>query len=333
MIGRYLALRRAGVLSLNARNGRYIMARNQRRFYPLVDDKIRSKMLLQEYGIAVPSMLDTIRTQYHAGHLLERLEPHREFVIKPASGSGGDGIVVITSRRHDYWVTAGGSILTIDDLQFHVSGILNGMYSLGGQPDAALIEALVHCDPVLRTIAPEGVPDIRVIVYRGIPVMAMMRLPTRRSGGRANLHQGAIGVGIEMTAGHTLHAVMERRVVDAHPDSGASVSDFRIPGWPSLLELAARCQGAVGLGYLGVDIVLDRDRGPLVLELNARPGLSIQIANQAGLQRRLQAVDELPEPETASFSTRLVWMKELAEAGWPPDGRLDHDAASVSGMA
>jgi D-alanine-D-alanine ligase-like ATP-grasp enzyme len=45
------------------------------------------------------------------------------------------------------------------------------------------------------------------------------------------------------------------------------------------------------LGYLGVDIVLDRDKGPLLLELNARPGLSIQIANGAGLVPRLEVIE------------------------------------------
>lgn len=333
MIGRYLALKRAGVLSLNARNGRYIMARNQRRFYPLVDDKIRCKQLLEAHGIPVPRMLDFIRTQYESGHLARHLEGLDEFVIKPASGSGGDGIVVIVSRRHDYWVTAGGGILTIDDLQFHVSGILNGMYSLGGQPDSALFEALVRSDPVLKRLAPDGVADIRVVVYRGIPVMAMMRLPTRRSGGCANLHRGAIGAGINMVTGRTLHAVMDHRIVDSHPDSGVSIEGLEVPGWAGLLELAARCQNAVGLGYLGVDIVLDADRGPLVLELNARPGLSIQIANQTGLEARLRAVDELPEPETASLGTRLAWMKMLAEADWPPDGRLDGRPGPVDAAA
>lgn len=323
MIGRYLALKRAGVLSLNARNGRYILARNSRRFYPLVDNKIRCKRLLQEYGIAVPAMLDEIRTQYDAGHLAHRLEEHHQFVIKPASGSGGDGIIVIGSRRNGRWISPGGNIYTIGDLAFHVSGILNGMYSLGGQPDAALIEALVHPDAVLMGIAPVGVPDIRVIVYRGIPAMAMMRLPTRSSGGRANLHQGAIGVGIDMASGRTLCGVMDHRIVDSHPDSGAMVANFQVPGWSRLLELAARCQMAVGLGYLGVDIVLDAEHGPLVLELNARPGLAIQIANQAGLETRLKAIDELPEPETASLGVRLEWMKSLSGMNWPPDGRLD----------
>ena len=44
--------------------------------------------------------------------------------------------------------------------------------------------------------------------------------------------------------------------------------------------------------YQGVDIVIDKDLGPLILELNARPGLNIQIANQTGIRTRLELINE-----------------------------------------
>lgn len=311
-ISRYRDLRRAGVLGLNARNACYIMTRNQRRLYPLVDDKIQCKRMLQQRGIAVPVLLDSIRGQYEAGHLDKRLQQLDKFAIKPASGSGGDGIIVIVARRNQRWISAGGSAYSLDDIQFHVSGILNGMYSLGGQPDAAMFETLIEPAEVLKPIAPFGVPDIRVIVYRGIPVMAMMRVPTRMSGGRANLHQGAIGVGVDLVSGVTHAGVMQNHVVELHPDSGASINDFSIPDWPDLLAMAARCQQAIPLGYLGVDIVLDERHGPQVLELNARPGLAIQIANQCGLRKRLQRVDALGEPESMSLEERLACVAKIS---------------------
>ncbi len=66
--------------------------------------------------------------------------------------------------------------------------------------------------------------------------------------------------------------------------------------WTEVLNIAARSADAIGLGYLGVDIVIDRHRGPLLLELNARPGLAIQIANRSGLAPRIRAIDTL-EPK------------------------------------
>lgn len=316
MIGVYRRLRAAGILGLNDRNANFIMPRNPRRLYPLVDNKILCKRRLQAHGIAVPELLGQITSQYEAGHLKDRLAELDEFVIKPASGSGGDGIVVITGRQRSGWISAGGRILRLADLQYHVAGILAGMYSLGGQSDTAMLEALIHPDPVLKPVAPEGVPDIRIIVYRGVPVMAMMRLPTRRSGGKANLHQGAIGAGVDVATGVTLKAVMNSSVVDQHPDTAASVEAFSLPDWPALLLTAARCYNAVPLGYLGVDLVLDRDHGPLVLEMNARPGLAIQIANGSGLRTRLTLIDQIEAPEDRSPEQRVELAVGLARSGW-----------------
>lgn len=316
MIGLYRRLREAGVLGLNDRNANFIMRRNPRRLYPLVDNKIQCKQKLIESGIAVPQLLGEIRGQYEAGHLGQRLSGLDEFVIKPASGSGGDGIVVITGRQRKGWVTAGGRLISLSDIQYHVAGILAGMYSLGGQTDSAMLEALIHPDPVLKPVAPEGVPDIRIIVYRGVPVMAMMRLPTRRSGGKANLHQGAIGAGVDVATGITLKAVMNSSVVDQHPDTAASVEAFQLPDWEGLLLTATRCYDAIPLGYLGVDLVLDRDHGPLVLEMNARPGLAIQIANGSGLRARLGLIDSLNEPEQLDVTQRIELAMGLARGGW-----------------
>lgn len=316
MIGLYRRLRHAGVLGLNDRNANYIMRRNPRRLYPLVDNKILCKNRLIEHAIAVPTLLGEISSQYEAGHLQQRLSGLGEFVIKPASGSGGDGIIVISGRQRAGWMTSSGRLLSLSDLQYHVAGILAGMYSLGGRPDSAMIEALIHPDPILKQIAPEGVADIRIIVYRGVPVMAMMRLPTRRSGGKANLHQGAIGAGVDMATGVTLKAVMNSSVVDLHPDTSEPVEAFELPGWQGLLQTAARCYNAIPLGYLGVDLVLDRDHGPLVLEMNARPGLAIQIANGAGLAKRLKRIDRLQAPDSLEPQARASIAVALAESNW-----------------
>jgi hypothetical protein len=76
-----------------------------------------------------------------------------------------------------------------------------------------------------------------------------------------------------------------------------------------MLELAARSYELTGLGYQGIDIVLDRDKGPLLLELNARPGLAIQIANQAGLGPRLNAITEAL-PGLTGVGERIAFARE-----------------------
>jgi alpha-L-glutamate ligase-like protein len=284
-------LHKAGVVGMNMRNVVLIAQNNPRRLYPRVDDKLKTKQITQGMDIAVPAMIGVARTQYHVKQLGEFLKHDSAFVIKPSKGSGGKGILVITGRDGEDFLKPSGSRVTLKELQHHVSNTLSGLYSLGGRPDVAMIEELVEFSDVFEGFSYEGVPDIRVILYHGYPVMAMTRLSTRESDGKANLHQGAVGLGIDIATGHTLNAVQHGQPVEHHPDTGRKLSELEVPHWTSLLNLASRSYEASELGYLGADIVLDKNRGPLLLELNARPGLAIQIANGMGLQSRIALID------------------------------------------
>ena len=302
-------LKRNGVLGINRRNAEYMLPYNPRRCYPLVDDKTLTKQLAAKAGVAVPELYGVVEIQQQVRALPQLLAKYRDFVVKPARGSQGDGIIVVTGRARALYRAADGSLLDDHDMCYHVSNILSGVYSLGGQADKALIEYRVNFDPVFEAITYRGVPDVRIIVFRGVPVMAMVRLPTRLSGGKANLHQGAIGTGVDMASGCTLTAVLRTEIVAEHPDTGNPVSGVQIPHWDTLLELAAHSYELTGLGYQGIDIVLDRDKGPLMLELNARPGLAIQIANQAGLKTRLDIV-ERELSKLRSLADRVAFARE-----------------------
>ncbi len=220
---------------------------------------------------------ELIETEHQIKKLEELLLPYSDFVIKPARGAGGDGIIVITDRVFGRYRQINGKLLTIQEIGYHLSCLLSGAYSLGGHPDYAIIERRVVVDPVFADVSYEGVPDIRIINLLGYPAMAMVRLPTRLSGGKANLHQGAIGVGVNIANGLTLGGVFHNDAIDYHPDTLKPIVDLQVPYWDKILEIAAGCYELTGLGYLGVDIVLDKDHGPLMLELNARPGLNIQM--------------------------------------------------------
>lgn len=297
------------MLGLNARNRRYIMRYNDRRLYPKVDNKITTKQIALEYEMPVPDLYSVIRTQRDAAHLSDSLAGYSEFVVKPAAGSGGDGILIIKGRRKGGFIRSSGTLVSEGELAHHVSSILSGMYSLGGTSDEAMIESLVHCDERLEKLTFQGVPDIRIIVFQGFPVMAMTRLPTRMSDGKANLHQGAVGVGIELADGRTRGGVLGNTLIDEHPDTGEPIAGFEMPAWDQMMQMAATCFEATGLGYLGVDIVIDQQHGPLILELNARPGLNIQLANKTGLARRLESI-EREAPSGCSPLDRAGWSAE-----------------------
>ena len=293
-----------GLLGINRRNAGYVLQYNPRRNYPRVDDKLLTKKLAIAAGLPVPDLYAVVREEHQIAELHATLAQRGSFVVKPAHGSGGDGILVVTGRKGDRYRRSSGNLMPRGEFDHHLSNGLSGLYSLGGQPDHLLVEYRVQFDPVFENVSYKGVPDIRIIVFLGVPVMAMIRLPTRQSDGKANLHQGAIGVGIDLPTGTTRRGVFGTEVVREHPDTEHPLVGLALPHWDDLLEMSARCCDLAGLGYIGVDFVLDRERGPLILELNARPGLAIQIANGNGLLHRLRTVEALRDgrglPATAA---------------------------------
>ena len=286
------ALRARGVMGINQRNADYILKYNDRRNYPLVDDKILTKKRALEEGINVPELYGVISSERDISNFPKIVEKHEDFVIKPAQGSGGDGIIVIANRYdQDRFKTVSGRLMRLSEIEHQLSNIITGLYSLGGARDRAIIEYRVKPDPIFTSISYEGVPDLRVIVLQGYPVMAMLRLPTRQSQGKANLHQGAIGVGVDLATGITQNGSWLNEQITRHPDTDNDVSNVQLPLWDKFLHLATSCYELVNLGYIGVDLVLDKDKGPLILEINARPGLNIQIANDVGLHQRTSIVE------------------------------------------
>lgn len=291
MFKAYRRLRHEGVLSINRRNSDYVLRYNRRKLYPLVDDKLKTKRLAIKAAIDVPPLYGVIETEHQIKKFDQLVAPYEDFVIKPAHGAGGDGILVITNRVLGRYRQINGRLLTTQEISYHLSCLLSGAYSLGGNSDYAIIERRVIVDPIFAQVSHEGVPDIRVITLLGYPAMAMVRLPTRLSGGKANLHQGAIGVGINLGTGQTLGGVFHHDAIDYHPDTLNPINNIAIPYWEKILEIAAGCYELTGLGYLGVDIVIDQQHGPLMLELNARPGLNIQIANREGVLHRYRQIE------------------------------------------
>lgn len=307
-------LQEMGILGINNRVGRYILRHNKRVNYPLVDNKVLTAQRAEAWGIATPENYLIVENYGSLKNLHLKLLNFESFVIKPAKGSQGNGIIVIKEIIKEekngeirvFCRRSNDKLMDVEEVKHHISGILSGLYSLSGQSDTAIIQAKIDKHPIFDEYSFGGIPDVRVIVFDGFPVMSMVRLPTKSSDGRANLHQGAIGAGLNLSNGWTNNAVIRNQVVDTHPDTGHKLSGLRLPFWTEILELAARCYDMVDLGYLGADIVLTPDQGPILLELNARPGLGIQIANLAGLVPRLEKV-RLEAPKNLLAKERVEY--------------------------
>jgi alpha-L-glutamate ligase-like protein len=304
-------LRRRGVLGINRRNAEYTLYWNPRRLYKTADDKIITKRLCESAGIPTPRLLAVARHHFELRQLRPAFEGLSSFVLKPASGAMGNGILVVIARDGNRFLRSGEPSVTMPGLLHHASSIVSGLYSLAGQPDTAMVEEKLNVHPELSAIVSNGVPDVRVILYRGVPVMAMTRLPTHQSGGRANLHQGAVGAGVDLTTGRIVHAILENRYVRNHPDTGEALIGRQIPSFERALDIAVAAGDQTGLGYLGADVVIDANQGPMILELNARPGLAVQMANRKGLLPRLHAIDRAAGTER-SRAERVALGRDIA---------------------
>ncbi|MCG7495980.1 alpha-L-glutamate ligase-like protein [Vibrio sp. Of7-15] len=305
-----------GIMGMNQRNISYIGRYNDRTKYPLVDDKLKTKIIAEKAGATVPELIGVISHQAEVKGIHDMVKNWPGFVIKPAQGSGGKGILVCTSHQDGVYSKPSGATMSKQDVERHITNALAGLFSLGGKNDVAVVENLIQFDDVFEGFSYEGVPDIRVIVFKGYPVMAMMRLSTAASDGKANLHQGAVGVGIDIATGKAVRAVQFDKPILQHPDTGKDLSTLQVPHWNKLLTLASSAWEMTGLGYLGTDMVLDKEQGPMVLELNARPGLAIQIANGCGLLPRLHHIEnmgipaEYPKPEErVAYSAKQFGVK------------------------
>lgn len=304
---------RSDVLGLNRRNVEIQLQYNRRSLYAVVDHKQRTKEALAAVGLPVPETYAVCGRANEIGPLVQAMGRWEEFVLKPARGAGGEGVVVIAGRDGDAFRTASGRRIGRADLTAHIADIVAGAFALSQCRDEAIVEYRLRSAPEFAAVTAGGVGDIRIVVFRGVPIMGMLRLPTKASDGRANLHAGGIGAGIDLVTGRTRHAILRGRAIEAHPDTGAPVVGWQLPGWSAMVELAARAFAAVPLGYFGVDIVVDARLGPVILELNARPGLAIQLATRRGLRPMIDAIAALPDVEREPVPVRIATGLELTQ--------------------
>ena len=269
-------------LGINERNMSYVYRLNAKEFFALADDKIKCKEVLHEHKIECAETYMVIRRIGDIPAAISAMDQYGALAIKPANGSGGGGILILRKGDGGHWIS-GGKPFSDRELYTHLARILLGMYSFGSS-DHVLIEECIEPHDFFAEIYPKGVPDFRVILVNNQPVMSMLRVPTDRSDGKANLHQGGIGIGIDTVEGVLKQGFDGQEYHDHHPDNNCQILGKKIPMWDDLISLATRTSSVFPLNYLGVDIVIDKNLGPLIMEINVRPGLSIQLANKQGLK-------------------------------------------------
>ncbi|MBU0727380.1 DUF1704 domain-containing protein [Patescibacteria group bacterium] len=278
-----------GLLGINARNLLYIRAYNPKKAVMLADSKIKTKNFLSARGVPVARMYNAIYNKKELQSFDFNSLPN-SFVLKPNAGYGGEGILIIKGRKGGNWLDGNDEIFTQGELERHISDILDGRYSIADISDAALFEQRLIAPEMFRKMAHKGLPDIRIVVHNLIPVMAMLRLPTEESQGKANIHLGGVGIGIDIAKGDMTYVTQYNRIIDGLPGFG-EVKGIKMPHWEEMLLIASRVQQITNLGFAAIDLTLDKNMGPVLLEINARAGLAVQVANMAPLRRRLERIE------------------------------------------
>jgi alpha-L-glutamate ligase-like protein len=277
------------VLGINERNLGYIRPYNKRRSKRIADDKLLTKKILTKAGIPVPKLISSITNHTELESYDWDTLP-KSFVIKPVTGLEGGGIEIFYNRdKSGNWIKADGKRISLDEIKNLASSILDGKYSLHNTPDRVFFEERVKFHKVFKYYAYKGAPDIRIIVFNNIPIMAMVRLPNKESDGKGNLAKGCVGAAIDMATGVTTTAIIGKsQPIEIVPGSSLRFSGLKIPYWNKILRYSIEAQRATNLGFAAIDFLIDREKGPVVVELNSRPGLSVQLANRDGMRWRLK---------------------------------------------
>lgn len=304
------------ILGMNARNLDYIMKYNTSESKKFADDKLFTKQFLESRGIGVAKLYNLVKNHQQLTKEFFKSLPE-SFVIKPNRGFAGAGILVITKTTDKGWTTISDKFFNQETMYMHCIDILEGKYSISGTRDDVIFEEKLDPHTEFRTLTNSGLPDVRVIVFNMVPVMAMLRVPTPESDGKANMELGAIGMGIDLGTGKTNGAALKSDVITKLPNGEPAIG-FEVPFWEEILLMVSKIQQVTNIGFLGVDLVITRT-GVKVLEVNARPGLKIQVANGMALKSRLEKVADLkvltPE-DGVGIAKKLFSQGMLQEEGF-----------------
>ncbi len=276
-----------GVIGINKRNIQLIHPNNNKKHYPLADDKVKAKTILHNNDI---SCAETYTVITSIGEVKKKWanckDAYSSLAIKPANGYGGNGIKILKKSKTGQW-KSGGKPISEEEIHYHITSIVSGIFSMSNS-DSCLIEECIIAHPFFSEIYKSGVPDFRVITLKGTPVIAMLRMPTSKSDGKANLHQNGVGIGVNIETGTLTQVFDGTNYSNCHPDNPNQVYGKIIPYWDDILKLSVETAMVFPLDYMGIDIVIDKHKGPQIMEVNIRPGLEIQKVNQCGMNKAIK---------------------------------------------
>lgn len=325
---------------MNARNLRYIRTKNSDESISLADSKLKTKHFLSSRGIPFAETYFTINNQQELHKFSLKNIKTNAFVIKPNKWSGWRGILIVKRENEIYSIA--WEVWSEEEIRLHMIDILHGSFSLHGSTDTVVIEELLSPWKDFWIYCKHWLADIRVIVYNLVPVTAMVRMPTIHSGGKANLAQWWIGIGLNIANGEVISLFQSKKIfTPSFPVEYSGLQNQYIPFWEDILLYSSQVQMYTKLGYLALDWVITKN-WPKLLEINARAGLEIQNVNLVPLAARLKQVENLKvlSPEkwveiaktlfhteilTESTGKKIIYLEQKGYIEWDREVQIVSD--------
>ncbi len=315
-----------GILWLNKRNINYIKKRNPKKQIRLANSKYHTKKFLAERGIPVPQTLWVIKNRKKLFQYNFNKFKTENFVVKPNQWSKWRWIFIIKKlkereanntlkgqwSRHK-WLKKRREIIysykeelfnnqlfivnkkKLSDrwLKQQLVSIIDGQYSIGSKNDVILIEELVKPSKEFLPFCEHGLADIRIICFNLVPIAAMLRMPTKKSGGKANLAQWGIGFGVDISSGKIVSMKNKKRIhYESFPEEFTSFFHKKINNRDDMLLYSSSIQYFTNIGFIGLDRVLT-PQWPKILEINARAWIEIQNITLKPLESILSKIEDL----------------------------------------
>ena len=222
-------------------------------------------------------------------------------------------------HQHHGKYQIGDELLTDQEFRRRLLDILDGKYSMTLGWDKIIIEEKLIAGELFKDFCEYGLADIRVIVFNLVPVATMIRVPTKSSGGKANLAQWGLGFGIEVGSGKITSLLWKNKIYKIKfPKKFAHFQNKKLPYRNDILFLSSKVQYFVNLWYLALDRVITNE-WPKLLEINARAWLEVQKVSDTKLKNILDKIADLKiiDPEKWVEIAKSLFTPEKSDLLWP----------------
>ena len=280
------------ILWMNKRYLKYIKALNPKKDMKIADNKLKTKKLLQDLDIPSPKLIDVIKNRKQLQNYdFSKLE-WKEFVVKPNKWSKGKGILICKMINKNI-VKISWKLVDIETFKKQIADILDGRYSMTMWSDIAFIEEKIIPWDDFAIFCKYWLADIRLITMKLVPIMAMLRYPTKESNWKANIAAGWIGFGIDIASGKIISMYYNRKIyTKKFPEDYKEFQWKVISYWDDILLYSSQIQYFTNIWYLWLDWTIAQS-WPNLIEINAMAGMEIQLVNGEWLENRLKKVEDL----------------------------------------